>query len=73
MDIKKYEGSLSFDDFTEGLVSRGNCKTFGDVWEKCVTCNHCDHKIACETVCEEHGDLTCAEVINVLLGFKKLD
>lgn len=72
MDIKKLEGSLSFEDFDEGLVSYGNCKTFGEVWEKCVNCNYCDHKAACEALQDEVYKITCAQVIDFLLGQKTL-
>lgn len=73
MDIKKYEGSLSFDDFEEGLVARGCCKTFGEVWEKCVNCNHCKHQDACRALIEECSEIKCSEVIDILLGHKKLE
>jgi hypothetical protein len=73
MDIKKLEGSLSFDDWEEGLVSYGNCKSFGDVWEKCVTCNYCDHKAACVALQDEYYNITCAQVIDLLLGQKTLE
>ena len=74
MDIKKYEGSLSFDDFEEGLVSRGCCKSFGEVWEKCVTCNHCKHQVACDTLCNQlDSNLSCSQVIDILLGQVKIE
>ena len=75
MDIKKLEGSLSWEDFDEGLVSYGNCKTLGEVWEKCVNCNHCDHKAACEEFNEEYYDydIKCSQFIDMLLGKKTLE
>jgi hypothetical protein len=73
MDIKKLEGSLSFENFADGLVSYGNCKTFGEVWEKCVTCNNCDHKEACEQFADEHYGIKCSQFIDILLGHKKLE
>ena len=73
MDIKKLEGSVSIEDFAEGLVSHGNCKSLGEVWEKCVTCNHCWHKEACEALIEKYYDIKCNQVIDILLGHKKLD
>ena len=75
MDIKKLEGSLSWEDFDEGLVSYGNCKTFGEVWEKCVNCNHCNHKEACEKFNEEYYeyDFKCSQFIDLLLGKKTLE
>jgi hypothetical protein len=73
MDIKKFEGSMSFDDFSNGIVSYGNCKTFGEVWEKCVTCNNCDHREACEAITDEYYGIKCHQVIDLLLGHKKLE
>ena len=74
MDTKKLEGSLSFDDFEEGLVSYGNCKTFGEVWEKCVSCNHCDYKESCTQFADYFDyDFKCSQFIDLLLGHKKLE
>lgn len=73
MDIKKLEGSLSFEDFDEGLVSYGNCKTFGEVWEKCVNCNHCDHREACEQLADKYDGIKCSQFIDLLLGQKTLE
>ena len=73
MEFKKLEGTLSFDDFTEGLVSYGNCKTFGEVWDKCVTCNNCQHQKACDKLIGECEGIKCHQVIDVLLGHKKFE
>lgn len=73
MNIKKLEGSLSFEDFTEGLVSYKNCKTFGEVWEKCVSCGYCNHRESCEQFAEEHSGASCAQFIDMLLGHKKFE
>jgi hypothetical protein len=75
MDIKKYEGSMSLEAFAYGL--RGN-KTLGDVWEDCVTCNHCSQREACKNLVEqmstERGiDLFCGQVIDILLGNLKIE
>lgn len=72
-DFKKLEGSLSFDNWEEGLVSYGNCKSFGAVWEKCVTCNYCDHKEACDKFAEEYDGVKCHQFIDLLLGQKTLE
>ncbi len=72
-ELKKLEGSLSFDDFTEGLVSNGNRKTFGEVWEKCVRCDSCWNKEACDKLTDRYYELKCGQVIDILLGHKKLE
>ncbi len=73
MDIKKLQGSLEFDDFTNGIVAYGNCKTFGEVWEKCVNCDHCDHRTACEEFAAEYDKVSCSQFIDFLLGHKTLE
>ena len=73
MDITKLAGSLSFEDYDEGLVSHGNCRTFGEVWEKCVNCSHCAHTAACEALTNKYYDMKCAQVIDYLLGQKDLE
>ena len=73
MENKNLEGTLSFEDFTEGLVAYGNCKTFGEVWEKCVGCNNCQHKEICDKLTDEYYGIKCSQVIDILLGHKKLE
>lgn len=73
MDIKKLEGSFSIDDFVEGLVAYGNCDTFGEVWEKCVSCNHCAHRETCDHFADEYYGVKCRQFIDILLGHKKLE
>ena len=73
MDIKKLEGSLSFDSFADSLVSYGNCTSFGEVWEKCVSCNHCEHRTACEQFADSYEEVKCNQFIDMLLGHKTLE
>ena len=79
MDIKKYEGSMSIEDFVEDITSsRWGCKTLGEVWEKCVKCNQCKYYEACHTISdqllEERGiNVTCKQVIDILLGDLKIE
>jgi hypothetical protein len=68
MESKKLKGSISFDDFLKGLLSGGSCKTFGEVWEKCVNCSCCEHREACERFAEEHYEVRCSQFIDMLLG-----
>ena len=71
--IEQLAGSLSFEDYDEGLVSYGNCRSCGEVWEKCVNCNHCEHKDACDLLTNEYYGMKCAQVIDYLLGQKDLE
>ena len=77
MDIKKLEGSLSFDDFATGLLSHKGCETYGDVWEACVNCGNCPHHAACEALGDMFLDrginLSCNQVIDILLGDLKIE
>lgn len=72
--IKKFEGSISQDDFVRGLLLVSTDDTMGGVWEKCVTCNHCIFEKQCQTICSTMEDVepsknpTCRDVINLLLG-----
>ena len=79
MDIKKYEGSLSLENFVEGLLTaRVENKTLGEVWEDCVSCDHCPHRDACRDLTEyvfatKDTDLYCDQVIEILLGNLKIE
>ena len=72
MDIKKYEGSISFDEFIDNLSASRGCNTVGDIWEKCVTCNHCKHRTECEAISDQvvdnGGQISCKQVIDILYG-----
>ena len=48
MDIKDYKGSISLEDFAEGLTAMPNKKTLGTVWEHTVDCNHCSFRGHCK-------------------------
>jgi hypothetical protein len=71
-NIKKYESSVSFDDFIDNLSASRGCKTIGDIWEKCVTCNNCKHRAACEAISDQvvdnGGQISCKQVIDILYG-----
>lgn len=78
-NIKKFEGSVSQDDLILNMVSVSKTNTLGEIWEKCVTCNHCDFQEQCATICtalEEQSpskNPTCRDVINTLLGELKIE
>lgn len=74
MELKKYEGSLSLENFVEGLTgTRHGYKTLGEVWEHCIKCNYCEHQTACHALGEEYPEIKCSEVIDILLGDKKIE
>lgn len=74
MDIKKFEGSRTLDEFINGLLLAGKSNTLGEVWEKCINCTNCLFAESCQLLCsalEEQDPTknpTCRDVVNILLG-----
>lgn len=66
-------GSLSYDNFAEGLVACGKYESLGEVWEHCVACTRCEHREACTLLVTEYPRIRCCQVINFLLGVQKLE
>ena len=78
MDIKKYEGKMSIEDFVDGLMSAyADSKTVGEVWEDCVSCDHCPYKQECGDITEymlsKDIEIYCDQVINILFGTLKIE
>lgn len=75
--IRKFEGSISQDDFILGLLQARGVETSGDIWEKVIDCNHCKFAKQCTEICstlDDHGkNPTCHDVINILLGEIKVE
>lgn len=71
MDIKNLKGSMSVENFAEGIAHKK--KTLGAVWEDLVECNHCPYAEQCKAICEyveEEYDVSayCGQIIDYLLG-----
>lgn len=78
MDIKEYKGSISLEDFAEGLVAQPNKNTLGAVWEHTIDCNHCCFRGHCKDICDQIADkhdvnVYCRQVIDFLLGDKTIE
>ena len=78
MNINELKGSMTTDDFVVNLTSHAGCKTLGEVWEQCVTCNHCSYREQCQAISDkllEDYDVNtyCNQVIDYLLGDKTLE
>ena len=77
--IKKLEGSVSQDELVSSMMSVSKTNSLGEIWEKCVNCNRCDFSNKCATICstlEEQTpskNITCRDVINILLGEIKVE
>lgn len=73
MNIKELKGTVSVEDFADGLLGQKRHDTFGKVWEDYVDCNHCCFKEKCEAISaqvEKELDVNayCSQVIDFLLG-----
>ena len=72
MDIKELKGSLTITDFADALVASTKSKSFGALWEKCVSCNGCKYRETCQAVADKLDDeginISCSEFIDLLLG-----
>ena len=72
--IKKFEGSVSNEEFILGLLSASKTNHLGEVWEKFVACPECSFKNQCQAMGEVFEDMEpalnppCRDVVNLLLG-----
>ena len=74
MDIKQYEGKMSINDFVENIVSpKDGYNTLGDICERCVSCNNCSYYSVCRTIVDKLPEIKCSEVVDFLLGHKKVE
>lgn len=71
MDIKKLEGSITTDMFLEGLLRSESGSTYGTIWEKCVTCEHCLFAVPCRSI--EDKTLRCGQIVDLLMGELKAE
>lgn len=78
INVKKYEGQMSIEEFTAGLLDCLECKTLGCIWEQRVVCQNCAYREACtelsDAMMTEHNvHLYCRQVIDILLGDLKIE
>lgn len=73
MDNKKFEGTLTLDDFIDQLTAYNRCKSLGTVWERCVMCDNCPHTVACEALNAQFPEIKCRQVIDILIGDLKIE
>jgi hypothetical protein len=75
--MEKLLGSVSQDDFVLGLLLARGVETLGDVWEKCIDCNHCKFVKQCKAVGDAFADQdknpSCGQIIDLLLGELKVE
>lgn len=72
MDINTFVGSVSIEDFINGLLLTRGVDTLGDVWEKLLDCNHCKFAEQCKAIGDyfdmQNKNPTCGQIIDFLLG-----
>lgn len=77
MDIKKFEGSVSTDEFVNALLLARGVESLGNVWEKLIGCNHCKFAKQCKEISDACAELdknpACGEIIDLLLGDLKAE
>ena len=78
MNIKELKGTMTLEDFAEGITVQGNKKTLGAVWEHTIDCNHCNYRLQCRAISDqllaEHDvNVFCHQVIDYLLGEKTIE
>jgi hypothetical protein len=70
--MEKLIGSVSVDDFVNGLLLARGVETSGDIWEKLIDCNHCLFKVQCQKIGDAMEQLnkypTCGQIVEMLLG-----
>lgn len=75
--MEKLIGSVSIEDFVNGLLLARGVETLGDVWEKCIDCNHCKFAKQCKVIgdhfAEQDKNPTCSQIVDLLLGDIKVE
>ena len=78
MNIKNYKGSISLEDFAEGITAQPGRETLGAVWEHTIDCNHCSLIGHCKDLAgqvsnEYNYNICCRQVVDFLLGDKSIE
>lgn len=75
--IKNFVGSVSIEDFINGLLLARGVESLGDLWERHITCNQCPFVKQCRIIGDLLGDQdkipTCGQIIDLLLGDIKVE
>ena len=78
MNIKDYKGSISLEDFAEGITAQPDKSTLGTVWEHTIDCNHCCFHEQCRDIVDQVSDeynynIYCNQIIDFLIGDKSIE
>ena len=72
MDIKRLKGSVDLETVVDNMLSPSGCMTLGEVWSRCVDCNHCTYRAECAELhdhfIDQNVNIRCDQVIDLLLG-----
>ena len=75
--MEKLIGSITIEDFINGLSLARGVETLGDIWEKHIDCNHCKFAKQCKAIGDAFADQdkipTCSQIIDLLLGDIKVE
>ena len=70
-------GSVTIEDFVRGLLLLRDVETCGDIWERCMDCNHCAFAKQCKAIGDHFAghdkNPTCGQIIDLLLGDIKVE
>ena len=71
-NINKFAGSVSTEDFINGLLGAAGVESLGDVWERLQDCNHCPFVKQCNAIGEyfdnQDKNPSCGHIISFMLG-----
>jgi hypothetical protein len=65
-DPKQFEGKVSYEEALSALTR--NYETVGHYWDEEVPCNKCPFVDHCDMLGSIMPDISCIDVINILLG-----
>lgn len=75
--IKNFVGSITIEDFINGLLLARGVETLGDIWEKHIDCNHCKFAKQCKAIGDTFADQdknpACGQIVDLLLGDIKVE
>jgi hypothetical protein len=71
-NIKKFAGSVSTEDFINGLFMMPEVNTLGDIWEKFADCRYCQFVEQCQAIGDyfdtQDKNPSCGQILDFLTG-----
>ncbi len=70
--MEKFIGSVSQDEFIQGILRARGINTLGDIWDKSMDCDHCMFVTQCQQLGDTMEQLnkhpSCGQIVDMLLG-----